>query len=186
VSVLVVGFEPFDGATVNPSGQLAAALGGEIAPVDSKRIGPWLDEVLARRAPTVVLGLGESRTSAVIRVERVAVNLLDFEIPDAGGAQPHEQPVVRGGPPAYFTELPARKIRDAIRSAGLPATLSVGAGTYLCNQFFYLACHRGLRTGFLHLPSLPEQVAYERRPGPTMDLAAQLRAVQAVLGTLEL
>lgn len=172
MNVLIVGFEPFDGATVNPSQQLALALDGEVAPVDSLRIGPWLDEVLVRRRPDVVLGLGESRTSAIIRVERVAVNLLDFEIPDAGGAQPQDQPVVPGGPPAYFTALPARSLRDAIRAAGLPADLSVGAGTYLCNQFFYLACHRGYRAVFLHLPSLPEQVVCERRPVPSMDLQA--------------
>lgn len=184
MNVLVVGFEPFDGATLNPSQEVARALDGEVAPVDSVRIGPWLEEVLARRRPDLILGLGESRTSAVIRVERVAVNLLDFEIPDAGGAQPQDQPVVPGGPPAYFTGLRAREVCAAIRAEGLPAMLSVGAGTYLCNQFFYLACHHGYRAGFLHLPSLPEQVAYERRPIPSMDLQAQLRAVRAALAVI--
>ncbi len=184
MSVLVVGFEPFDGATVNPSGELARLLDGEVAPVDSARIGPWLESALARRRPAVVLGLGESRTSPLIRVERVAVNLLDFEIPDAGGAQPQEQPVVANGPPAYFSDLPVRAMRDAIRAAGLPAVLSVGAGTYLCNQFYYLVRHHGLPSTFLHLPSLPEQVAYERRPVASMELQAQLRAVRAALDVI--
>lgn len=179
-----MGFEPFDGATVNPSGELARLLEGEVAPVDTARLGPWLEATLARRQPTVVVGLGESRTSPVIRVERVAVNLLDFEIPDAGGGQPREQPVVTGGPPAYFSDLPVRAMCDAIRAAGVPSVVSVGAGTYLCNQFFYLVRHHGLAATFLHLPSLPEQVVHERRPFASMALEAQLRAVRAALDVI--
>lgn len=179
--MLVIGFEPFDGARHNPSEQLARALGGEVAPVDSTRLEPWLDDLLARRAPRAMLGLGESRTATAIRVERLAVNLLDFEIPDAAGQQPEEASIVEGGPVAYFATLPARAMRDAIRAVGVPAVLSVGAGSYLCNQLLYLALHRGLGAGFLHLPSLPEQVACDRRPAASMDLVTQLRAVQAVL-----
>ena len=182
--MLITGFEPFAGASVNPSAEVVRRLGGEVAPVDGRRIEGWLDEVLARHQPQTVVCLGEARTSPAIRVERVAVNVVDFEIPDAGGWQPAERPVVEGGPAAYLSPLPVRRLRDAMREVGVPAVLSVGAGTYLCNQLYYLVLHRGLQAVFLHLPSLPEQVVGERRPEPSLDLESQVRAVAAALATL--
>ncbi|MEB4615040.1 pyroglutamyl-peptidase I family protein, partial [Leucobacter sp. M11] len=133
-----------------------------------------------------------------IGVERVAINLRDFPIPDADGRTPAEQPVVAGGPDAYLTELPARAIRDAWQGAGLPGEISHTAGTYVCNQTMYEAAHRsrgtGRRTGFIHLPATPESAAESARnaaatpavprtaPGepatPTVPLAELVRAVR--------
>lgn len=47
-----------------------------------------------------------SRGRPDITVERVAINCDDFRIPDNGGNQPEDEPVVADGPSAYFATLP--------------------------------------------------------------------------------
>ena len=194
--VLVTGFEPFGGACVNPSMQavlgLAAApppgivLHTDILPVSHRRTPPALLAALARHRPDVVIATGQAGGRAEISVERIGINLDDFAIPDNDGAQPADQPVVAGGPAAYFSGLPVRAMAAALREAGIPAHVSNTAGTHLCNHTLYLLCHLaateypGLRCGFLHLPFLPEQVA--RHPGqPSMATATLVLALTAAI-----
>src|SRR5689334_9185596 len=110
--ILVTGFEPFAGANDNPSARLVERLcrgstaagtcdmRAVVLPVSASRMPPALAELLTSFRPNVVLGLGEARGSATVRVERVAVNLLDFRVSDNDGLEPHDAPVVPGGPPA--------------------------------------------------------------------------------------
>jgi pyroglutamyl-peptidase len=193
--ILVTGFEPFAGADDNPSARLVerlnegsskvAAIRAAVLPVSAKRITAVLAELLESVRPDVVLGLGEARGSATVRVERVAVNLLDFRVADNDGLEPHDLPVIPGGPPAYFTTLPATELVNAIRAAAVPCETSLSAGSYLCNQMLYLALHwaassaRRPRVGFLHVPSLPTQNTSAAIP--TMDLATLGRAVDAAV-----
>jgi pyroglutamyl-peptidase len=197
--ILVTGFEPFAGADDNPSARLVERLSAgsstmasvrtAVLPVSAKRMPPALAELLASVRPDVVLGLGEARGSASVRVERVAVNLLDFCAPDNDGLEPHDSPVVPGGPPAYFTTLPATGLVSAIRAAAVPCETSLSAGSYLCNQMLYLALHwaarsaRQPRVGFLHVPSLPTQ-STSGAGVATMDLGTLERAVRAALATV--
>jgi hypothetical protein len=67
--------------------------------------------------------------------------VLDFPIPDNDGSQPAGEPVVEGGPAAYFATLPIKAILVAWREAGLPGYVSNTAGTYVCNQTFYHSLH---------------------------------------------
>jgi pyroglutamyl-peptidase len=195
--ILLTGFEPFDGADDNPSARLVGELQdhmnavscARVLPVSAARLPAVLAELLERVRPDVVLGLGEARGSAVIRVERVAVNLLDFRIADNDGHELHDTPIVPGGPPAYFTTLPAPRLIEVIRAAGVPCQESLSAGSYLCNQMMYLALHRAAssarrpRVGFLHLPSLPTQNT-SADGFPTMDFGVQLRGVRAALDAI--
>jgi pyroglutamyl-peptidase len=194
--ILITGFEPFAGADDNPSARLverlnagsasAASLRAAVLPVSATRMPRVLAELLETFRPDVVLGLGEARGCPTVRVERVAVNLLDFRVADNDGLEPHNSPVVPGGPPAYFTTLPATELVSAIRAAAVPCETSLSAGSYLCNQMLYLALHwaaksaRRPRVGFLHLPSLPTQNS--SGPGvPTMDLGTLTRALDAAV-----
>jgi len=195
--ILVTGFEPFAGADDNPSARLAESLAyaellagvevvSHVLPVSAARMPGRLHELLGAVRPDVVLGLGEARGSAVIRVERVAMNLLDFSTADNDGQMLRDTPVVPGGPPAYFTTLPAGELVSRIREANVACEASLSAGAYLCNQMMYLSLHwaarqaRAPRFGFLHLPSLPLQND-SSHGSPTMDLPTQQRAVAAVL-----
>lgn len=173
MTILITGFGAFGANTQNPSGQVARALDGETVaghpvvaaelPVATHRVGPELDELIARHRPALVLNLGLAHGRERVGVERVAINLRDFPIPDTDGAAPSEQSVAVDGPDAYLTTLPVRAIRDAWAAAGLPGEISHTAGTYVCNQTMYEAAHRtrgtGLATGFIHVPATPESAA---------------------------
>ena len=199
--VLLTGFEPFGGSAINPSEQVVQALSSSpingleiypaVLPVDYQAGPRTLLAALEEIKPQAVLCLGEAARRAVVSVERVAVNLLDFSIPDNAGAQMVDQPIITAGPAAYFATLPVRKIVHNIRAAGVPVELSLSAGSYLCNQVLYTLLHQlniqGLSktpAGFIHLPSLPEQTAQQKSAAPSMALETSLRAVRAALETL--
>jgi pyroglutamyl-peptidase len=199
--LLLTGFEPFDGSPLNPSQQVVARLEAEglpgielataILPVD-RLLGPEkLLLAVDTVQPQAVLCLGEASTRAVLSIERLAVNLLNFTIPDNQGVKVEDEPVVPGRPAAYFATLPVRKAFQAVRAAQVPVEISLSAGSYLCNQVFYTLLNylsrRGMDipAGFVHLPRLPEQVADLRAPGPSMNLDTSLRGIQAVLRLLQ-
>lgn len=176
-NILLTGFEPFDGEAVNPSWELARALNGETiggARVVAVQLAcrfhvalAQLDEALARVRPVLALAIGQAGGRCDLSLERVAINVDDARIPDNGGAQPIDEPVVPDGPAAYFSTLPIKAIVAGLREAGCPASVSQTAGTFVCNHVFYGLQHRlrgqDVRSGFMHIPYLPEQAA--RHPG---------------------
>lgn len=199
-TVLVTGFEPFDHDPVNPSWEVARALDGWLCEGHQVRAvqlscvfggaAVQLDAALAHWQPRLVVGLGLAGGRTEWQPERVAINCDDARIPDNAGRQPVDTAVVPGGPAAYFSTLPIKAIVQALRAAGLPASVSNSAGTFVCNHVFYALMHRlaglpgvpGVRGGFVHVPALPEQAA--RHPGlPSMALAVQVEALRVTLRT---
>jgi len=199
--ILVTGFGPFGGSSINPSEMLARAITSEPWPgaVMSCAVlpvigGSGLDSCRAmlRRAidahqPAIVICLGESARACHVTFERVAVNLRDDRIADNAGVQWQDQPVIESGPVAYFSSLPVRAMRDACEGEGVPAILSTSAGTFLCNEIMYALLH-GIEqgefasvksAGFIHLPQLPQQAV--ERGGPSMPLAGMLVGLRASL-----
>lgn len=192
--VLITGFEPFDGEAINPSWEVARALDGRrIAgrrlvarqlPCSFAGALVALDQALhgLPSPPQLVMGLGLAGSRSAISIERIAINVIDARIADNAGAQPVDEPVVAGGPAAYFSRLPIKAIAAGLQQAGIPAEVSQTAGTFVCNQVFYGLLHRmqlmpALRGGFIHLPPLPEQAA--RHPASrTLALDEQVRAIQ--------
>lgn len=202
--VLVTGFEPFDQDPVNPSWEVALALNGwhcdvagtpacvvaVLLPCVFGRAIEVLDAALAKWQPTLVVGLGLAGGRTELTPERVAINLDDGRIADNAGHQPIDTPVVRDGPVAYFSGLPIKAIVRDLRAAGLPASVSNSAGSFVCNHVFYglmhlLAtrhAHLGARGGFVHVPALPEQAA--RHPGmASMALDQQIRGIRVLVTT---
>ncbi len=173
--ILLTGFEPFDGDTINPSLEAIRLLasfrpeGVRIVvaplPVSARHIQGVLREILNEHRPDVVIAVGQAGGRAEMSVERIAINVDDFRIPDNEGEQPVDDPVVAGGPTAYFSTLPIKAMVRRMREAGVPAQVSQTAGTFLCNHVFYLLRHLaetefpGMRAGFIHVPLLPEQAA---------------------------
>ena len=204
---LLTGFEPFCGSTVNPrrawvnpSEQAVHALNGQtiaglkivgiILPVDRQSGPVALLKALEEVHPAAVLCLGEAARRPAISIERVAVNLMDFRIPDNAGVIITDQPITADGPAAYFSTLPVRALLNALLAAELPAELSLTAGSYLCNQIFYTLMHalatRNTKTpgGFIHLPALPEQAANMDTPCPSMSLETDLKAIRLAIETI--
>jgi pyroglutamyl-peptidase len=192
--VLVTAFEPFAGRAANRSERwlerfLAAARDGGLAhrvdlaaallPVDFVRLPRALARLWRSERPDLWILTGESGRGHALRVERVAVNLLDATIADNAGRVRRDAPVVPGGPPAYFATVDVRGTVRALERGGARAAVSLSAGTYCCNQAFYVARHlaatsrrpsaRKARVVFLHVPRLPLS---RSRPAPRLDAAA--------------
>lgn len=171
-NVLLTGFEPFGGETLNPSALAAQELDG--ADVNGRRVvGVVLPCVfgkslailrreIERVKPELVICTRQAGGRAAISLERVAINLEDADIPDNAGNQPTDKPVVYGGPEAYPSTLPIEAILAALGQTGLPGEISESAGTFVCNHVFYglmwmLAGQPAVRGGFIHVPCLPDQ-----------------------------
>ncbi|GAA0490502.1 pyroglutamyl-peptidase I [Streptomyces sp. NPDC046215] len=192
--VLLTGFEPFDGESVNPSWQAVRAVadtppaGIDITAVQLPCVfGAALDtlrEAVTRTDPDLVLCVGQAGGRPDLTVERVAVNIDDARLPDNAGARPVDEPVVPGGPAAYFATLPVKRCVAALREAGLPASVSQTAGTFVCNHVFYGLMHLAaterpaLRGGFVHVPYAPGQVTDRALPSlPVAVTAEGLRVI---------
>ncbi|HEY3776012.1 MAG TPA: pyroglutamyl-peptidase I [Solirubrobacteraceae bacterium] len=200
MTVLVTGFGAFGEDAENPSGRIAEALdetmiAGEavravVLPVSTERVAELLRTEVTRAAPNLLILLGVATGRTAPSVERVAINVRDFPIPDVDARQIVDEPVLPTGPAAYLSQLPIKAIVAGWHAGGLPGAVSNTAGTYLCNQVFYLARHltagTGCRTGFIHVPTSPESIAARgvtETPTPTMDLATMTRAIRSAVET---
>lgn len=198
MKILVTGFEPFGGESRNPAAEVAEGLPGVIAgaeiiklilPVVRYEAARVVEKAVEEHRPDVVLSIGQAGGRAAVSVERVAVNLDDYRIPDNGGNQPEDEPIVPEGPAAYLCRLPVKAMAAAIREAGIPAEVSLSAGAFVCNHVIYSVSHLlavrypDVRAGFIHIPYLPEQVV--DKPGqPSMALALSARAVELAIETI--
>lgn len=191
--ILLTGFDPFDGAQVNPSWLAVQALhnrqigGRRIVAAQLPTVFAAslrrLDTLLDQLRPELVICVGQAGGRSAISLERVAINVNDAAIPDNAGDQPVDTPVAAGAPAAYFSSLPVKAALAALQREGLPAEVSQTAGTFVCNHVFYglmhrLASHPGLRHtrgGFVHVPWLPEQGT------PAMALDDVVRGLRTVV-----
>ncbi|MFI2241968.1 pyroglutamyl-peptidase I [Streptomyces chrestomyceticus] len=194
--ILLTGFEPFDGESSNPSWEAVRAAAAEPPaglemtavelPCVYGRSRTALREAVAAHDPDIVLCVGQAGGRPDLTVERVAVNIDDARIPDVSGAQPIDEPIVPGGPAAYFAALPVKACVAAVREAGVPASVSNTAGTFVCNHVFYDLMHLiaterpALRGGFVHVPYAPGQVAGRSLPSLAVSAVAEgLRVIAA-------
>ena len=171
--VLISGFEPFDGDTVNPAREVLSLLedrvlnGHRVVTVEIPTVRflatKRLCAAVVREDPAMVIALGQAGGRSEINPERVAINIDDFRIPDNAGNQPVDAPVVEGAPAAYWSTLPIKCMVKAMREAEIPASVSNTAGTFVCNHSFYGLMHflseegNVRRGGFIHIPYLTEQ-----------------------------
>jgi pyroglutamyl-peptidase len=181
MTVLLTGFEGYGGRSANPSEEIVRGLDGAVIAgetvqgrclaVELRSVGPAIRAAMAECAPTLVVCLGLWPGESMLRLERVAINQADFDIPDNAGLTARE-PLDPAGPAAWAATLPLHAIRDRLLAAGIPCHLSGTAGQFLCNAVLYhalAACAARASAppcGFIHLPYLPQQVA---------DLAAAAR-----------
>jgi pyroglutamyl-peptidase len=190
--VLLTGFEPFGKATLNPSGEIVKRISGEnivtaILPVAYAQSAKALLALIEQHKPDVVICLGQAEGRTQISPERIAINLDDARLADNEGVIRNDVPIAVGGPVAYESTLPIKEFVSAINAVGIPAAVSLSAGTFLCNHIFYVAQDRfkdtKVRSGFVHVPLMDEQAG--EFPGlPTMSLAQMVQAVRIMLEVL--
>ena len=190
--VLLTGFEPFGTATSNPSGEIVKQISGDnivtaILPVAYTQSGERLLQLIAEHNPDVVICLGQAEGRTQITPEKVAINLDDARLADNQGVLRNHTKIIEGAPDAYFSTLPIREFVEAIKVKGVPATISLSAGAFLCNHVFYVAQNKfagtNVRSGFVHVPLMDSQAP--EFPGlPTMPLDQMVTAVRAMLEVL--
>ena len=190
--VLLTGFEPFGTATSNPSGEIVKQISGDnivtaILPVTYAQSAERLLALIAEHNPDVVICLGQAEGRTQITPEKVAINLDDARLPDNAGVQRRDVKILDDGPDAYFTTLPIKEMVDAAKAVGVPASVSLSAGAFLCNHVFYVAQNKfagtKIRSGFVHVPLMDSQAP--EFPGlPTMPLDQMVTAVRAMLEVL--
>lgn len=185
--VLISGFEPFGGASVNPALEAVQQMTGRelaggvivtcaVPVVRFKAIEAVIAAIEAEQ-PDYVITVGQAAGRAGITPERVAINVDDFRIPDNDGIQVVDEPVVAGGPDAYFATLPIKAMVKAMQDQGIPAQVSNTAGTFVCNHLFYGIQHyiqqlppeRRIGHGFVHIPLLPEQATDGNQPAMSLS-----------------
>jgi pyroglutamyl-peptidase len=200
MKILFTGFEPFENSTLNPSQEVLNHLDSEsfvrhviktcLLPVDTMSAPNILLRKIDEVSPDIVICLGQATGRSSISLEKVAINQLDFRIPDNQGNQVHSKVIEEYGQDAYFASLPLELLHECLSAAGIPCEISFSAGTYLCNQVFYTLMHHirsdqpSILGGFLHFPALPQQVVQAGKNLPSMSLEMDLNAIHLIIGSL--
>lgn len=198
--LLLTGFEPFDGFSVNPSEELAKCLDGHVIgkfevvglvlPLDYKNALGILDKVLEEHKPGVILCCGQANR-ATITIERIAVNVLNTDRSDNYGNVPETDIIDRNGPAAYFANIEPGPLVQALKRQEIPAHISYHAGTYGCNWLMYNVMRQiemkrmdAIAT-FIHVPPLPSQAIRKNMPSlATLPFDMQKRALETIISLL--
>ena len=199
MKILVTGFDPFGGEKINPAIESVKQLPDTIAgaeiikleiPTVARKSLQRIDEAIKKYDPDIILSIGQAGGRADITVERIGINIDDSRIADNEGNQIVDEPVFSDGEPAYFSTLPVKAMVENIRRTGIPASISYTAGTFVCNHVLYGVRYliekkyKGKKSGFIHIPFLPEQVV-DKRNMPSMSLEtiilALISAIEAIV-----
>ena len=199
MKILVTGFDPFDGDSVNPALELIKQLpeeidGCEIITLEVPTVFHKSIQVIKRAIdthhPDAVLSVGQAGGRVDMTVERIGINCDDARIPDNEGNSPVDEKVFEDGDDAYLLTLPVKAMVKAIQDAGVPASVSNTAGTFVCNHVAYGVAYLAkkyypdMKTGFMHIPFLPYQAA-EKRGMPSMSLESlktgTVAAIKAII-----
>jgi len=167
--ILVTGFEPFGGESINPTGMIIEKLpeeidGYEIAklvlPVEFNRCVELALQAYHRNSVKAVIMLGQAGGRSAITPETVGKNIMNARIPDNAGYKPESVLIEESGPELRYSTLPVKKIVEAIKAEGIPAEKSDDAGEYVCNDLLYgmLGAIDGkVPAGFIHVPYIQQQ-----------------------------
>ena len=193
MNLLVTGFEPFGKYKENSSWAVAekvAALGVDglkvvQLPVSFNGVAAALRKAVEEYCPNVIIMLGQAAGIDYIKLERIAINMMDSVAPDNNGFIPDEEPICKDGAAALFTNMDIKALRRAVEEQGVAAKVSNSAGLYVCNRLYYEALRLcGERTGmkalFVHLP------LYEGQPSATegksvMPVDEMTKAIETII-----
>ena len=187
--LLITGFEPFGGESINPSWEIVKALPDVVGDYELTKLcvpvvfGSAAELVLERAGeiqPDVILSIGQAGGRSAITPEKVAINLRHASIPDNAGNKPSDEPIVLGGETAYFSTLPVRRMTEAISASGVSAQLSYTMGSYVCNDLTYILLSHfqdsETRVGFIHVPYCTEQ-----GKEPSMAINTMIDAIKTAI-----
>lgn len=198
MKVLLTAFDPFGGDKINPALEAVKLVADKVGDIDVVKqevptvFGKSIATVAAaidREKPDAVLCIGQAGGRFDLTPERVAINQDDARIPDNEGNQPIDTPIFEDGEPAYFATLPIKAMVAKIREAGIPASVSNTAGTFVCNHLMYGTLYTlskkypGVRGGFMHVPFIPSQVI-TRPNAPSMNMNDIAKGIEAAIAAI--
>lgn len=198
MKILVTGFDPFGNETINPSIEALKRLphhiaGAEIIKLEIPTVMnsslAKIEEAIQKENPEMILSIGQAGGRSDISIERVAININDFSIPDNEGNQPIDEPIYKDGDSAYFTNLPIKAMVEGIQAVGIAASISNSAGTFVCNHVMYgvryMIEHQyhEKKSGFIHIPYVPQQVI-DKHGQPCMELDCIVEGLCAAIETM--
>lgn len=198
--ILVTGFDPFGGESMNPAYEAVKLMPDtikgveiikeEVPTVFHKSIN-ILDDLIEKHQPDVVINIGQAGGRFGVTPERVAINEDDARIKDNEGNQPIDVQIFEDGKNAYFTTLPIKAMVEEIKKAGIPASVSNSAGTFVCNHLMYGLLYLidkkypNIKGGFIHVPFATEQVL-DKPTSPSLSLEQIAKGLEkAVLAVIE-
>lgn len=201
MKILLTGFDPFGGETINPAWEAVKMVQNQIDDIEIVKLKvptvfyksiAKVAEVLEREKPDAVLCIGQAGGRYDLTPERVAININDARIPDNEGQQPIDIPVFEDGAAAYFSTLPVKAMVKAIRHAGVPASVSNTAGTFVCNHLMYGVLYTlekkypGVRGGFMHVPFITSQIVHRFPSAPSLSIEDIVKGIEAALRAIAL
>lgn len=200
---LVTGFGPYGKRGRNPTADIVKQIDGSTIgsvkvvgralPAVFRPLAQSLRGLIKELDPAFVLSLGLWPGDPTVRLERIGINVADFEIPDNEGELISDQPLIETGANGLFSTLPLRRIEQALLEAGIPIRISNSAGTFMCNTALYTCLSalkemkKNIPCGFMHVPYLPEQVAEiisENKKGKKLELEQRSDLASMSLDTM--
>lgn len=204
--ILLTGFEAFNGRDVNPSEMIVERISEpgdtilikRILPVEYARTTELLSKLVLEEKPDIILSLGQAGNVPHISIERVAINMdngLSSDgksiLPDSSGDKAVDRKILADGENAYFATIPVWELVREVNEKGVLCRASYSAGTYVCNHVMYIGAylagkHKGMTSGFVHVPFLPEQLGGEAVGNGryTMELSDMITGVQTIINYL--
>ncbi|AMY04596.1 pyroglutamyl-peptidase I [Staphylococcus condimenti] len=198
MKILIIAFDPFGGEKKNPALEAIKLLPEHIKnhqitkleiPTVFHKSSDKIADKLEQEYFDAVIAIGQAGGRFNLTPERVGININDARIPDNENNQPIDIPIQQDGAPAYFSNLPVKKMTQAIKDAGIPAALSNTAGTFVCNHILYqlgylqATKYPDLQFGFIHVPFIPEQVI-DKPDKPSMSLSSIVTGLEAAIGVI--
>lgn len=190
VRCLLTGFDPFGGAAVNPTELLVNAMpallqsschdtAAQPQRIDLQRAvlptaarAGWdklkasIDAALAiSDDPVLIVMTGLASGSDRLQIERFALNVRDYAVPDNAGETAQDQVIDLSKPDLIRTMAPLPQLREAVLQQGYPCRISNHAGTFICNELYFKAMayvrHNPQVAGivFVHVPTLEQFAA---------------------------
>ena len=198
MKVLVTGFDPFGGESVNPAYEAVKLLPDTIAGADIVKVeiptvfsksAAAVDKAIQEHNPDIVINVGQAGGRSCVTPEFVAINRADARIPDNAGEQPCDAKLQEEGAPAYYATIPVKAMVQNVRDHGIPCHVSYTAGTYVCNAVMYNVLHMAatkytnIKAGFIHVPFAAQQVVSKPNGTPFMSLEMIAKTLELCIET---
>ena len=195
MKILITGFEPFGSNNENSSWVVANKVATqntfgidialELMPVSFRSVAKTLRTAVMRHNPDLLIMLGQAGSSDKVRLERIAINMMDARNADNDGFIPDEEPINTETPVALFTNTDIKQLYNAIVEQSIPVKISNSCGLYVCNRIYYEAlmlCNEinKMKAIFVHLPLYKGQ-RDAKDTTPTLPLSDMTRAIDVII-----